>query len=77
VAVQKSFPRLLSLRFRNQAHRNVHNFAGPSVARNQAVERILSTACQGRSWRRDDDALGFWNAVGAYSALVLMLFFLF
>jgi len=31
----------------------------------------------GRSWRRDEDALGYWSAVGAYGALMLMLFFLF
>ena len=30
----------------------------------------------GRSWRRDEDALGYWSAVGAYGALVLMLIFL-
>jgi hypothetical protein len=35
----------LALRSRNQAHKNVHDFAGPSMARTQAVENSFSTAC--------------------------------
>lgn len=31
----------------------------------------------GRSYRRDEHAYGYWSAVGSYSVLVLMLFFLF
>jgi hypothetical protein len=38
----------LSLRSRNQAPETVHDFAGPSVAREQAVETSFSTTCSPR-----------------------------
>jgi hypothetical protein len=31
----------------------------------------------GRTYRRDEDSLGYWGAVGAYVVLVLALFFVF
>jgi hypothetical protein len=31
----------------------------------------------GRSYRRDEDALGYWSAIGAYTVLAIMLIFLF
>lgn len=31
----------------------------------------------GRTYRRDQDALGYWGALGSYCVLVLMLLFVF
>ncbi|HET7546810.1 MAG TPA: hypothetical protein VFJ86_03530 [Usitatibacter sp.] len=31
----------------------------------------------GRTWRRDEDAWGYWSAIVAYLVLALMLIFLF
>jgi len=31
----------------------------------------------GRSWRRGEDPVGYWSAVGAYVVLAIALFFVF
>ncbi|MGH8175888.1 MAG: hypothetical protein ACREV5_06460 [Steroidobacter sp.] len=38
---------------------------------------LAKSGAWGRTYRRDENALGYWGAVGSYSVLVLALFFLF